>query len=87
MDFNYAGSFGSAPPDAYRRLLLDAAAGDATLFTRGDEVEAAWQFVTPVIEGCSETGCATLAHYPAGTWGPKEADELIELDGRQWHLR
>ena len=87
MDFSYAGAFGSAPPDAYERLLLDAAVGDATLFTRSDEVAAAWEFVAPVIEGCSETGCATLAHYPAGTWGPKEADHLIQTDGRQWHLR
>ena len=87
MDFSYAESFGSASPDAYERLLLDAAVGDATLFTRSDEVESAWQFVTPVIEGCSETGCATLAWYEAGTWGPKQADELIEADARHWHLR
>jgi len=87
MDFRYAEGFGSAPPDAYERLLLDAAVGDATLFTRSDEVEAAWEFVAPVIAGCCETGRATLAWYPAGTWGPREAEELIERDGRRWHLR
>jgi len=87
MDFGYRESFGEAPPDAYQRLLLDAAVGDATLFTRSDEVEAAWQFVTPVIEGCSQDRADNVLQYAAGTWGPKEADELIEADGNHWHLR
>jgi len=87
MDFTYAESFGAAPPDAYERLLLDAAVGDATLFTRSDEVEAAWRFVTPVIEECINTGCKNIALYDAGTWGPAAANELIEADGRAWHLR
>ncbi len=87
MAFGYAESFGSAPPDAYERLLLDAAMGDATLFTRSDEVEAAWRFVSPIIEGCPQTCCENILEYPAGTWGPKEADKLIEADGRVWHLR
>jgi glucose-6-phosphate 1-dehydrogenase len=87
MDFGYRESFGEAPPDAYQRLLLDAAVGDATLFTRSDEVEAAWQFVTPVIEGCSQDSADNVLQYAAGTWGPKEADELIEADGKQWHLK
>ena len=87
MDFTYADAFGSVPPDAYERLLLDAAMGDATLFIRSDEVEAAWRFVSPVIEGCSQVRCQNILEYPAGTWGPKEADELIEADGRKWHLR
>ena len=87
MDFGYAETFGSAPPDAYERLLLDAAMGDETLFTRSDEVEAAWRFVTPIIEGCSQVCCDDILEYPAGTWGPKEADKLIEADGRVWHLR
>ena len=77
----------SSPPDAYERLLLDGANGDAALFTRGDEVEAAWRFLTPVIEGCSRSGRENLRSYPAGTWGPKEADDLIEADGRRWHVR
>ncbi len=87
MDFDYEKSFGSAPPDAYQRLLLDAAMGDATLFTRSDEVEAAWRFVTPVIEGCCKTCQAEVHQYPAGTWGPKAADELIQADGKEWHLK
>ena len=87
MDFAYAESFGAAPPDAYERLLLDAAIGDATLFTRSDEVEAAWQFLTPVIEGCAQSGCDTLSEYPAGSWGPPEADALIAADGHEWRLR
>ena len=87
MDFNYCDSFGSAPPDSYERLLLDAALGDATLFTRSDEVQAAWQFVSPIIEGCSQMACPVLPQYPAGTWGPAEADELIQADGRRWRLR
>lgn len=86
MDFGYAEAFGSAPRDAYERLLLDAAVGEATLFTRADEVEAAWRFLSPIIEGCSR--CPDrLPEYPAGTWGPKQADDLVGSDGRQWHLR
>ena len=87
MDFGYRESFGEAPPDAYQRLLLDAAVGDATLFTRSDEVEAAWQFVAPIIEGCSQDSADNVLQYAAGTWGPQEADELIEADGNRWHLK
>jgi glucose-6-phosphate 1-dehydrogenase len=61
--------------------------GDATLFTRSDEVEAAWEFVAPVIEGCSRDAADNVLQYAAGTWGPKEADALIEGDGKKWHLR
>jgi len=85
MDFGYADGFGKEPPEAYERLLLDVARGDATLFTRSDEVEAAWEFLTPVIEGCAGWG-GGLPTYAAGTWGPKEADDLIAADGREWHL-
>jgi len=86
MDFGYAESFGKEPPEAYERLLLDAASGDSTLFTRSDEVEAAWAFVSPIIEGCTRAIVPRLPAYPAGTWGPKEADGLIEADGRRWEL-
>jgi glucose-6-phosphate 1-dehydrogenase len=84
MDFGYAEAFGRQPPEAYERLLLDAALGDATLFTRRDEIESAWAFLTPILEGCRDQGA--LATYPAHTWGPREADELMEADGRQWTL-
>ena len=86
MDFGYGGAFGRSPPDAYERLLLDAAAGDQTLFTRSDEVEAAWNFVAPIIEGCEAGGVRPLPTYPAGSWGPTEAGDLIAGDGRAWYL-
>jgi glucose-6-phosphate 1-dehydrogenase len=85
MDFGYDDAFGTQPPDPYQRLLLDAASGDPTLFPRGDEVEAAWAFVAPIIDGC-EKAEAELATYPAGSWGPKQADDLIAADGRRWYL-
>ncbi len=84
MDFGYSHSFGHAPPDAYERLLLDAARGDSTLFTRSDEVEAAWSFLAPILEWCGESD-VELPVYPAGTWGPEDADNLIHRDGRLWH--
>ena len=83
MDFGYCDAFGGQPPDAYERLLLDAVLGDAALFTRSDEVEAAWAFVAPIIDGCQGRPLPT---YPADTWGPREADDLIAADGRTWYL-
>ena len=87
MDFDYEKSFGTTPPDAYERLLLDAVMGDATLFTRSDEVLLAWRFVMPIISGCSQSRAENLHEYPAGSWGPAAAEELIRADGREWHLR
>ncbi|HPD15241.1 MAG TPA: glucose-6-phosphate dehydrogenase [Planctomycetota bacterium] len=84
MDFGYAAAFGGEPPDAYERLLLDAALGDSTLFTRSDEVEAAWAFLTPILYTCAEDPLTALPRYPAGTWGPREADAMIAADGRRW---
>ncbi len=86
MDFGYGSAFGESPPEAYHRLLLDAALGDATLFTRSDEVEAAWTFVAPLVDGCAAQDGGKLSVYPAGTWGPREADDLISADGRAWYL-
>ncbi len=86
MDFGYAAAFGKEPPEAYQRLLLDAALGDPTLFIRRDEVEAAWSFITPVLEGCAAQGHDGIAAYSAGTWGPKEADDLLTADGRRWMI-
>ncbi|MBE3070372.1 MAG: glucose-6-phosphate dehydrogenase, partial [Planctomycetes bacterium] len=85
MDFGYADAFQRAP-EAYERLLLDAALGDSTLFTRSDEVEAAWAFVQPILDGCRTRPVRDLPTYPAGSWGPQEADDLIAADGRQWML-
>jgi glucose-6-phosphate 1-dehydrogenase len=84
MEFNYASSFGGTTPEAYERLLLDVMAGDATLFMRRDAVEAAWQFVMPIIDHWSKSHTRYLPEYRAGTWGPLEADRLIENDGRRW---
>lgn len=86
MDFGYHDSFGKSPPDAYERLLLEAVLGDSTLFARNDEVEAAWAYLTPILCGCAQQKVTALPRYPAGSWGPKEGDDLIESDGRQWYL-
>jgi glucose-6-phosphate 1-dehydrogenase len=83
MDFSYGAAFIEEPPDAYERLLLDAMVGDPTLFIRTDEVEQAWRIVDPILEAWQQDR-APLASYPAGTWGPKEADALIEREGRTW---
>ncbi|MBI9016412.1 MAG: glucose-6-phosphate dehydrogenase [Phycisphaerae bacterium] len=84
LNFNYSESFGGKSPDAYERLLLDAAAGDATLFTRSDEVLAAWRFIDPLVQGLKLLTAENIAKYPAGSWGPEPARDLIENDGRKW---
>jgi glucose-6-phosphate 1-dehydrogenase len=84
MDFNYLTSFGADPPEAYERLLLDCNLGDSTLFTRRDEVELAWEHVDAIASAWEANG-PPLASYPAGTWGPEEADRLLERDGRRWY--
>ena len=86
MDFSY-GSFGiRAASDAYDRLLIDCMMGDQTLFTRADEVEAAWRVVTPALTVWdSPTDPASIPQYEAGTWEPTEAELLINQDGRRWH--
>jgi glucose-6-phosphate 1-dehydrogenase len=83
MDFHYGAQFGGSSPEAYERLLLDVMAGDPTLFMRRDAVETAWRWVRPVLDRwATQTG--SLPTYPAGTWGPPEADRLIESTGRKW---
>ncbi len=85
MEFRYGTSFGQEPPEAYERLLLDAWLGDATLFIRRDEVEASWAFVDQLFAAWEALGPeAPLAEYPAGSWGPSEADVMLARDGRQW---
>jgi glucose-6-phosphate 1-dehydrogenase len=85
MDFHYGTSFGKASPEAYERLLLDAMSGDATLFARRDEVEEAWAFIDPIEESwVAKENQPGLFEYPAGSWGPEEADELLARDGRAW---
>lgn len=84
MDFHYGTSFGKASPEAYERLLLDAMSGDATLFARRDEVEEAWAFIDTIEAAWSGKNAAPLCFYPAGSWGPEAADDLIAGDGRSW---
>jgi glucose-6-phosphate 1-dehydrogenase len=83
MDFSYGAAFVEETPEAYERLLLDAMVGDPTLFIRTDEVEQAWRIVQPILDAWA-SGDAPLARYPAGTWGPKPADHLLERQGRRW---
>ncbi len=85
MDFHYHNSFGKASPEAYERLLLDAMAGDATLFARRDEVEHAWTFIDELEKAWHESSSPPpMCEYPAGSWGPKEADDLLRKAGREW---
>jgi glucose-6-phosphate 1-dehydrogenase len=82
MDFRYGTEFGSSTPEAYERLILDAMRGEATLFTRADEVEAQWGFIDPIRDGWKQFD-APVEHYEAGTWGPIEADMLLAT-GDTW---
>lgn len=84
MNFDYGDAFAAPSPEAYERLLLDVMAGDASLFMRRDAVEASWAWVTEILEGWKAHGSKWLPEYSAGTWGPVEADRLIESDGRKW---
>jgi len=84
MEFNYKDIFGGSTPEAYERLLLDVMAGDATLFMRRDQVEASWGWITPILERWDERGTIEPAVYESGSWGPAEANQLIESAGRRW---
>jgi glucose-6-phosphate 1-dehydrogenase len=83
MDFNYGASFGERSPSAYETLLLDAILGDATLYSRQDMVEASWSAVKPIMEVWGGTRF-DFPNYAAGTWGPKEADEMLARRGHEW---
>jgi glucose-6-phosphate 1-dehydrogenase len=84
MDFTYGSSFNVDSPDAYETLILDALLGDASLFTRADEVEEAWGIVTPILDAWADGPAPPFPNYEAGTWGPPEADALMARDGRRW---
>jgi glucose-6-phosphate 1-dehydrogenase len=84
LDFRYDEAFGSSPPEAYETLLEDCIEGDSTLFTRSDWVELAWELVDPIIKAWQEDKSKPFSIYPAGSWGPAEADEFIQRDGRRW---
>ena len=84
MDFKYNEFFNFKGPDAYERLLLDAMVGDQTLFVRSDAMELSWKLLTPILNKWEQDKEKGLLFYEAGSWGPKEANELIARDGREW---
>ncbi len=84
MDFFYGSSFSRAQPEAYERLLLDCMIGDQSLFTRRDEVEAAWTFIQGILDEWRNEPHETILTYESGSWGPQFADEFIWRDGRRW---
>src|SRR6185312_8399299 len=85
MDFQYTDYFGSEASTGYERLLYDCMVGDATLFQRADMVEAGWSVVQPILDVWKALPPRNFPNYAAGSWGPKEADDLIRRDGRAWH--
>jgi glucose-6-phosphate 1-dehydrogenase len=85
MHFSYDSEFGAYTPEAYERLLLEAIAGDATLFIRRDEVETAWQIVDSIRKGWENKPLTNREFYAAGTWGPIAADDLLAQLGHTWH--
>jgi len=84
MDFNYLEHFGETVQTGYERLLYDCMIGDATLFQRADMVESSWRIVAPVQDVWGALPPRDFPNYPAGTWGPKESDTMIQADGREW---
>ncbi|RPH69935.1 MAG: glucose-6-phosphate dehydrogenase [Myxococcaceae bacterium] len=84
MDFDYVDYFGKVPSTGYETLLYDAMIGDATLFQRADMVQGGWSMVQPVLDVWKALPPRNYPNYPAGTWGPPEADELLRRDGRHW---
>jgi glucose-6-phosphate 1-dehydrogenase len=86
MNFLYGGAFRTELPEAYERLILDCLLGDQTLFTREDEVDAQWALVDAIVARWHKQR-PDFPNYPAGSWGPPEADKVIERDGREWRRR
>lgn len=84
MDFNYLDHFGETVQTGYERLLYDCMIGDATLFQRADMVESSWRIVAPVQDVWGALPPREFPNYPAGTWGPKESDTMLQADGREW---
>jgi glucose-6-phosphate 1-dehydrogenase len=85
MNFSYKEGFGDASRSAYATLVNDCLRGDATLFDRGDNVEAAWSLVDPILDVWSAARTGKVPEYTAGSWGPRESELLLERDGRQWY--
>jgi len=85
MDFTYDRSYTVESPEAYETLLIDIMEGDATLFMRADQVDAAWEVITPVLKVWEDTPAVDFPNYAAGTWGPEDAEALIARDGHNWY--
>ncbi|MFN8373176.1 MAG: glucose-6-phosphate dehydrogenase [Anaerolineae bacterium] len=87
MDFTYKEAFGECEiPEAYERLLLDALVGDASLFTRSDEIESLWGIIDPILKGWETPEAPALVRYAPGSWGPSEADNMLARDTHKWKL-
>lgn len=86
MDFRYGTYFGSTPPEAYERLICDCMSGDNTLFARADEALASWRLLTPLLNHWAAETPTDFPNYASGTWGPKDADTLLNNEGSQWRL-
>ena len=84
LEFDYRDAYVGEPPEAYETLLLDALRGDPTLFMRADQVEAAWEVLTPILDAWNTAPAPDFPNYAAGTWGPPEADALVARDGHHW---
>ncbi len=84
LDFHYSDLSNTYLPTAYERLIHDCMIGDSTLYQRGDAVEAAWKFVDPILKAWNDDHKIPVYGYPAGTWGPENADDLIEEIGMTW---
>jgi glucose-6-phosphate 1-dehydrogenase len=84
MQFFYRETFQTSLPEAYETLMLDVMRGDATLFMRADQAEAAWSAITPILQVWQEVKPTNFPNYQAGSWGPEEADILIAQDGKNW---
>jgi glucose-6-phosphate 1-dehydrogenase len=84
LDFSYQREFRGVMPEAYERLLLDALEGDASLFARADEVEAAWSICDPILTEWQASDQPTLHNYEAGGWGPVESTHWMAQQGREW---
>jgi glucose-6-phosphate 1-dehydrogenase len=84
MNFSYFQTWNRSLPEAYERLLLDVIRGDSTLFTRSDQVEAAWQVIDPVLKAWESRPDLPIHTYAPGSWGPEAAIDLLRRDGRSW---
>ena len=87
MNFRYKDYFEQIPRTGYETLIYDCMLGDATLFQRADNVEGGWEVVQPILDLWASEKGAPMATYPAGSWGPQAADDLLENDGRSWRVQ